>query len=147
MTTIAIETTAAPVAVTGAELFIPLNKLKQHPNNARKTPHSDTHRGDGPPCDLRRRGSLYGSVCYDLARSVYRGSRRLLRGCRVAGPACHREAGRDCGNREGRQWASVHVDYPHGNGLRRAYPHPVTLSEEDEAAYVAAQGEYDALTD
>jgi hypothetical protein len=31
--------------------------------------------------------------------------------------------------------------------LRRAYPHPVTLSEEDEAAYVAAQGEYDALTD
>lgn len=41
MTTTAIETTAIPVAVTGAEVFIPLNKLKKHPNNARKTPHSE----------------------------------------------------------------------------------------------------------
>lgn len=42
MTTIATETTAvsAAVIVTGAEVFIPLNKLKKHPNNARKTPHS-----------------------------------------------------------------------------------------------------------
>ncbi|MFA5968413.1 MAG: ParB/RepB/Spo0J family partition protein [Sphingomonas sp.] len=48
---------------------------------------------------------------------------------------------------EGWKWASVHIDYPHGNGLRRTYPHPVALSEEDEAAYTAAQGEYDALTE
>lgn len=48
---------------------------------------------------------------------------------------------------EGWKWASVHIDYPHGNGLRRTYPHSVALSEEDEAAYAAAQGEYDALTE
>ncbi|WP_324695172.1 ParB/RepB/Spo0J family partition protein [Novosphingobium sp. RL4] len=48
---------------------------------------------------------------------------------------------------EGWKWAEVHIDYPHGNGLRRTYPHPVELSEEDEAAYAAAQGEYDALTE
>ncbi|MBB3871278.1 ParB/RepB/Spo0J family partition protein [Brevundimonas mediterranea] len=48
---------------------------------------------------------------------------------------------------EGWKWASVHIDYPHGNGLRRTYPHPVALSEEDETAYAAVQGEYDALTE
>ncbi len=48
---------------------------------------------------------------------------------------------------EGWKWADVHIDYPHGNGLRRTYPHPVALSAEDEAAYAAAQGEYDALTE
>jgi len=48
---------------------------------------------------------------------------------------------------EGWKWAAVHVDYPHGNGLRRTYPHPVELSEDDEAAYAAAQGEYNALTE
>ncbi|MVA36374.1 ParB/RepB/Spo0J family partition protein [Agrobacterium vitis] len=48
---------------------------------------------------------------------------------------------------EGWKWAGVHIDYPDGNGLRRTYPHPVDLSEEDEAAYAAAQGEYDALTE
>jgi ParB family chromosome partitioning protein len=48
---------------------------------------------------------------------------------------------------EGWKWAAVHIDYPHGNGLRRTYPHPVALAEEDEAAYTAAQGEYDALTE
>ena len=48
---------------------------------------------------------------------------------------------------EGWKWASVHIDYPHGNGFRRIYPHPVELSEETEAAYAAAQGEYDALTE
>jgi|GEM_PF-5140866 len=41
MTTIANETNATPVVVTGAEVFIPLNKLKKHPNNARKTLHSE----------------------------------------------------------------------------------------------------------
>ncbi|MDQ0504229.1 ParB/RepB/Spo0J family partition protein [Xanthobacter agilis] len=48
---------------------------------------------------------------------------------------------------EGWKWASVHIDYPHGNGLRRTYPHPVALSEEDEAAYAAAQANYNALTE
>jgi hypothetical protein len=41
ITTIAIETTATPATVTGTEVFIPLNKLKKHPNNAPKTPHSE----------------------------------------------------------------------------------------------------------
>ncbi len=31
----------APTAEHGATLFIPLNKLKKHPKNARKTPHSE----------------------------------------------------------------------------------------------------------
>ena len=48
---------------------------------------------------------------------------------------------------EGWKWAAVHIDYPHGNGPRRTYPPPVALSEEDEAAYAAALGEYDALTE
>ncbi len=36
---------AEPVAeiVTGTEIFIPLNKLKKSPRNARKTPHSEAH--------------------------------------------------------------------------------------------------------
>ncbi|MGX1787061.1 ParB/RepB/Spo0J family partition protein [Bosea sp. NPDC055332] len=40
MTTAAIETTATPAAASGTEVFIPLDKLKRHPKNARKTPHS-----------------------------------------------------------------------------------------------------------
>jgi ParB family chromosome partitioning protein len=47
---------------------------------------------------------------------------------------------------EGWKWADVHIDYPHGNGMRRAYPQPVELSDEDEAAYVAAKEKYDRLT-
>jgi ParB family chromosome partitioning protein len=47
---------------------------------------------------------------------------------------------------EGWKWVDVHIDYPHGNGMRRAYPQPVDLSEEDEAAYAAAKDEYDRLT-
>ncbi len=31
----------APVIENGKEVFIPLNKLKKHPKNARKTPHSE----------------------------------------------------------------------------------------------------------
>lgn len=38
------------------------------------------------------------------------------------------------------------VGYPHGNGMRRTYPQPVELSEEDTAAYAAAKDEYDRLT-
>jgi ParB family transcriptional regulator, chromosome partitioning protein len=41
MTTAVFETTATPDAENGAVLFIPLNKLKKHPKNARKTPHSE----------------------------------------------------------------------------------------------------------
>jgi ParB family chromosome partitioning protein len=47
---------------------------------------------------------------------------------------------------EGWKWVSVHIDYPHGNGIRRAYPQPVELSEEDEATYAATQDEFDRLT-
>lgn len=47
---------------------------------------------------------------------------------------------------EGWKWSDVHIDYPHGNGMRRTYPQPVELSEEDEAAYAAAKEEYDRLT-
>lgn len=53
---------------------------------------------------------------------------------------------RDVQEAEGWKWADVHIDYPHGNGMRRAYPQPVELSEEDETAYAAAQDEFDRLT-
>ena len=48
---------------------------------------------------------------------------------------------------EGWKWTSVHIDHPHAHGLRRSYPQPVELSAEDEAAWDAAQVEYDALTE
>ena len=42
-----IETTITvsdvPAAENGAVLFVPLNKLKKSPRNARKTPHSEAH--------------------------------------------------------------------------------------------------------
>ncbi|WP_316224413.1 MULTISPECIES: ParB/RepB/Spo0J family partition protein [unclassified Bradyrhizobium] len=47
---------------------------------------------------------------------------------------------------EGWKWASVHIDFPHAHGTRRTYPHPVELSEEDAAAYGAAQEEYNRLS-
>ena len=47
---------------------------------------------------------------------------------------------------EGWKWADVHIDYPHGNGMRRTYPQSVELSEENAAAYDAAQDEFDRLT-
>jgi len=44
MKTDAIDTTAATVAAeNGAVIFVPLNKLKRSPRNARKTPHSQAH--------------------------------------------------------------------------------------------------------
>ncbi len=46
---------------------------------------------------------------------------------------------------EGWKWTDVHVEYPHAHGLRRVYPRPVDLSEEDTAAQEAAQAEYDRL--
>lgn len=48
---------------------------------------------------------------------------------------------------EGWKWVSVHIDYPNAHGLRRAYPQPVELSEEDAAAYAAAQEEYNRLSE
>lgn len=47
---------------------------------------------------------------------------------------------------EGWKWATVGIDYPHAHGLRRVYPRPVELSEEDEAAYTVAQAEYNRLS-
>lgn len=35
----------APTVEHGTTVFIPLNKLKKHPNNARKTPHSEASIG------------------------------------------------------------------------------------------------------
>lgn len=48
---------------------------------------------------------------------------------------------------EGWKWADVHIDYPHANGLRRAYPQPVELSEEDQVAYVMASDAFNRLTE
>ncbi|MER8852830.1 ParB/Srx family N-terminal domain-containing protein [Mesorhizobium australicum] len=48
---------------------------------------------------------------------------------------------------EGWKWADVHIDYPHANGLRRTYPQPVDLSEEDKAAYARASDEFNRLTE
>ena len=47
---------------------------------------------------------------------------------------------------EGWKWVSVHIDYPHAHGMRRTYPHPVELSEEDAATYDAAQEELERLS-
>lgn len=42
-----VESTArvseVPAPENGAVLFVPLNKLKKSPRNARKTPHSEAH--------------------------------------------------------------------------------------------------------
>ncbi|RJT35011.1 ParB/RepB/Spo0J family partition protein [Mesorhizobium waimense] len=51
------------------------------------------------------------------------------------------------GQAEGWKWADVHIDYPHTHGLRRAYPQPVALSEQDEAAYQAAFDTFNQLTE
>ncbi|WP_265519236.1 ParB/RepB/Spo0J family partition protein [Nitratireductor luteus] len=47
---------------------------------------------------------------------------------------------------EGWKWVSVHIDYPHAHGMRRTYPQPVELSEEDAAAYDAAQEKLERLS-
>jgi len=47
---------------------------------------------------------------------------------------------------EGWKWVSVYIDWPHAHGMRRAYPHPVELSEEDVTAYDAAQDELERLS-
>jgi ParB family chromosome partitioning protein len=47
--------------------------------------------------------------------------------------------------REGWKWATAALDYPHGHGLRRVYPHPVERSDEDKAQIAALSEEYDVL--
>lgn len=47
---------------------------------------------------------------------------------------------------EGWKWSAAYLDFPHAHGLRRAYRHPVELSEEDAAAYDAAQDELERVT-
>jgi ParB family chromosome partitioning protein len=47
---------------------------------------------------------------------------------------------------EGWKWASAHIDWPHAHGMRRTYPQTVELSDEQEAAYDAAQEELERLT-
>ncbi|WP_306049915.1 ParB/RepB/Spo0J family partition protein [Oceaniradius stylonematis] len=47
---------------------------------------------------------------------------------------------------EGWKWVSAYIDWPHAHGMRRTYPQPVELSEEQEAAYDAAQEELERLS-
>ena len=47
--------------------------------------------------------------------------------------------------REGWKWATAALDYPHGHGLRRVYPHPEERSDVDKAQIAALSEEYDAL--
>lgn len=48
---------------------------------------------------------------------------------------------------EGWKWAEAFMDYPHSHGLRRTYPDTVELSEEDAAAYEAAQAGFATLSE
>ncbi|HCF1766123.1 ParB N-terminal domain-containing protein [Paracoccus sp. P2] len=47
---------------------------------------------------------------------------------------------------EGWKWVLAYIDWPHAHGMRRTYPQPVELSEEQEAAYDAAQEELERLS-
>ncbi len=46
----------------------------------------------------------------------------------------------------GWKWTAAYLDFPHAHGMRRVFPHPVELSEEDATAYDAAQDELERLT-
>ncbi|KRQ15942.1 ParB/RepB/Spo0J family partition protein [Bradyrhizobium manausense] len=48
---------------------------------------------------------------------------------------------------EGWKWTEPRLDFPHAHGLRRAYPHPVELSAEDQTALQLAQTEFDQLSE
>lgn len=48
---------------------------------------------------------------------------------------------------EGWKWTEPHLDFPHAHGMRRAYPHPVELSAEDQTALQIVQTEFDRLTE
>ncbi|MEE4452061.1 ParB/RepB/Spo0J family partition protein [Novosphingobium resinovorum] len=48
---------------------------------------------------------------------------------------------------EGWTWAEAHIDYPHAHGMRRFYPEPVALTDEDEARLEALSTEHDELAE
>ncbi|GGO99565.1 ParB/RepB/Spo0J family partition protein [Stakelama pacifica] len=48
---------------------------------------------------------------------------------------------------EGWKWAEAHIDFPHAHGMRRFYPEPVALSDEDEKRLEAASAEYEQLVE
>lgn len=48
---------------------------------------------------------------------------------------------------QGWKWWEASIDFPHAHGFRRVYPHPVELSDEEEAAYAAVQEKYAALSE
>src|SRR5260370_20183029 len=48
---------------------------------------------------------------------------------------------------EGWKWTEVHLDFPHAHGMRRTYPHPVELSDEDQAVLEATRCEVDQLAE
>ncbi|MBR0902708.1 ParB/RepB/Spo0J family partition protein [Bradyrhizobium liaoningense] len=48
---------------------------------------------------------------------------------------------------EGWKWTEPRLDFPHAHGMRRAYPHPVELSAEDQTALRVAQAEFDQLAE
>lgn len=48
---------------------------------------------------------------------------------------------------EGWKWVEAHIDYPHAHGMRRYYPEPVELSDEDEARLDALSTEHDELAE
>jgi ParB family transcriptional regulator, chromosome partitioning protein len=48
---------------------------------------------------------------------------------------------------EGWKWTEVHLDFPHAHAMRRTYPHPVELSDEDQAVLEAARCEVDQLAE
>ncbi len=47
---------------------------------------------------------------------------------------------------EGWKWVSTSIDFPFSHGMRRVYPQPVELSEEDASVRDAAQAEFDRLS-
>jgi ParB family chromosome partitioning protein len=46
---------------------------------------------------------------------------------------------------EGWKWVAASLDYPHGHGMRRVYPHAVQRSDADKAKIAALSEEHDAL--
>jgi ParB family chromosome partitioning protein len=48
---------------------------------------------------------------------------------------------------EGWKWTEAHIDYPHAHGMRRFYPQPIALSDEDEARLEGLSTEHDELAE
>ncbi|MCI3132870.1 ParB/RepB/Spo0J family partition protein [Phenylobacterium aquaticum] len=47
--------------------------------------------------------------------------------------------------REGWRWAEAYLDFPHGHGFRRVYPHPVERTQAEVKKIEAVSEDYDAL--